>query len=427
MTSSSIENVDVSRTPVPAGQLVGFRRTTSAPTPGSVGSVIVKDTPPHARNHLRSLTKGVTQLANEISLIEDTPLRNTDQHTLSRPIPEKTRDLDTSTNAAALGKRKRKSSFDLLPTEHQIFQGLTFYYLPNDDIAKARKIRITKAREHGATWTRDMGPHVSHLIVDKKLTYKDALSFFKIPSLPDHIVVVNDTYPLDCIRFQELLDPAQKQYQVSGVQELKAQMQLEDPATLQASNQSLQLKPTQSRSGKWDYVPSPGTPSRSDQSMQSAENDKVHNIPQDLSADIRMVVPIGRNDINKAEPGQSSYDPEPNQASLFPKAVKDDDPLQELIEKVCELRHLPLDEDDFGIPSLELNDLGSERELSAEPSEPRLKFSTKKGRPQERGFRQENFSYMKGDTTDDILDNPNTRTIEILQEIATYYNGLNNK
>jgi DNA polymerase IV len=56
-----------------------------------------------------------------------------------------------------LGKRKRKdSSIKLVPGSERIFAGQTFYYIPADDVAPVRRVRITKARNFGATWTKEV-------------------------------------------------------------------------------------------------------------------------------------------------------------------------------------------------------------------------------------------------------------------------------
>lgn len=56
-----------------------------------------------------------------------------------------------SSPCVKMGKRKKEAPLKMAPETQQIFRGLSFYYLPNDDINPARKLRITKARQHGAT------------------------------------------------------------------------------------------------------------------------------------------------------------------------------------------------------------------------------------------------------------------------------------
>lgn len=77
-------------------------------------------------------------------------------------------------------------------------------------------MRIRKAMEYGAKfihpWTGGEG--VSHIIVDSEMQYEDVLKHVKVEELPEHIAVVNQRYPSDCISNQILVDPNQKLYDV---------------------------------------------------------------------------------------------------------------------------------------------------------------------------------------------------------------------
>ena len=57
-------------------------------------------------------------------------------------------------------------------------------FLPNNDIAPARRFRILKAQERGALWVKEWQAGVTHVIVDNTLSYGDVLRFLKISVLP---------------------------------------------------------------------------------------------------------------------------------------------------------------------------------------------------------------------------------------------------
>ena len=103
--------------------------------------------------------------------------------------------------SAARGKRKRGRSLEVLPEAQQIFRGSKFCkytfssslpilispsqdFLPNDDVAPARKLRIKKVLERGGTWVKNWSDGITHIIVDKNLTYNDLLKYLKISSIP---------------------------------------------------------------------------------------------------------------------------------------------------------------------------------------------------------------------------------------------------
>ncbi|KAL8863042.1 MAG: hypothetical protein Q9178_000415, partial [Gyalolechia marmorata] len=116
----------------------------------------------------------------------------------------------------AKGKRKRGRSLELLPEAQQIFRGLKFYFLPNDDVAPARKLRIAKVLERGATWIKQWDNDMTHIIIDRDLTYNDLLKYLKRSSIPLNIAVVNEHYPAECIQYRTLVNPDQALYRVRG-------------------------------------------------------------------------------------------------------------------------------------------------------------------------------------------------------------------
>lgn len=84
----------------------------------------------------------------------------------------------------ASGKRKRDSSIALVPENQRLFNGLHFYFFPNNDVHPARRMRIIKALEFGATWQKEWNQHVTHLIVDKVMNLGQVTAFLRIEALP---------------------------------------------------------------------------------------------------------------------------------------------------------------------------------------------------------------------------------------------------
>ncbi|KAG6082557.1 hypothetical protein E4U15_002458 [Claviceps sp. LM218 group G6] len=137
------------------------------------------------------------------------------------PLPKHIKNSTPIQSHPQTKKRKRNSStiLRLRPENERIFTDLHFYYIPNDDIAPLRKLRIGKAREYGATWTRDVSA-ATHVIVDKGIPYRDVRKILgeeaqegKAERRP---VVVNEDYPVDCIQFKALLDHGQMKYGIPG-------------------------------------------------------------------------------------------------------------------------------------------------------------------------------------------------------------------
>ncbi|KAI4251441.1 MAG: hypothetical protein LQ352_004857, partial [Teloschistes flavicans] len=137
-------------------------------------------------------------------------------------------------------KRKRSLSLELLPDAQQIFQGLRFYFIPNDDVTPARKLRIRKAQERGAIWVKEWTEGISHVIADKRLTYDDIIKFLKLSSMP----------PL---------------YHVPGQEQKLAPKEPPVLESVSVSEQSLPLKP-----GKRAHVQPSQTPPRTEPSEQGS-------------------------------------------------------------------------------------------------------------------------------------------------------------
>ncbi|KJR86773.1 uncharacterized protein SPSK_02589 [Sporothrix schenckii 1099-18] len=171
-----------------------------------------------------------------------TTLRRTSSNPLpDRRGPKRKREevLDRATAARKTGrpaktttkKDARDISPPLVPEGQRIFAGLSFCYLPNGAFG-ARKLRINKARQHGARWVQNLR-EATHVVVDKQLRWADVeahvrdelatmLSTDPEPAAAAWPILVNETYPLDCIGFRHLLNPEQLRYRVTGWKEAQA-------------------------------------------------------------------------------------------------------------------------------------------------------------------------------------------------------------
>ncbi|KAL8888043.1 MAG: hypothetical protein Q9215_004459 [Flavoplaca cf. flavocitrina] len=137
------------------------------------------------------------------SIDDETPQETVDAIVLNSPLVAKLpgEEIPTKMAPTARGKRKRGRSLEVLPEAQQIFRGSKFCkytfssspsilisppqdFLPNDDVAPARKLRINKVLERGGTWVKNWSDGITHIIVDKNLTYNDLLKYLKISSIP---------------------------------------------------------------------------------------------------------------------------------------------------------------------------------------------------------------------------------------------------
>ena len=284
----------------------------------------------------------------------------------------------------ATGKRKRSTEIKQMPEKQQVFKGLVFYFFPNNDTNPARKMRITKALEFGATWQKDFNESVTHVIVDKSLDYNQLLKYLKRDSLPERVVVASENYPAECISFRALLNARQLQFKVKGHE----QMQAARPSS-SSSDKSLLLK----AAGKQTTARQPQTqsPDRSPSPSASSES--------------------GEEGINPAAPTRSHK----------PCGVKHDSKVQsteefdDILRQARELQHVPLDNDDepMSRPS------SSEGPGSGEEEQPQGMTLLKKKRTKLQQI-QDKFQCMQKHTGSNT-ETPNAGTIAILQQMANYY------
>ncbi|KAI4168532.1 MAG: hypothetical protein LQ343_006318 [Gyalolechia ehrenbergii] len=200
------------------------------------------------------------------------------------------------------------------------------------------------------------------------------------------IVVVNELYPVECIQFQMLVNPDQRLYQVQGRQEKSAPEQ--DRSIESSSTKSLPLKPEKSANNQPNETPTRTEPS--EKSSIDQPSDEVY---------------ICRS---------SSNPPTQLPPELGDRAP---DALDKAIEETLAVKDLPLDDEDDESPRssmvIEISDDNDDSENEVEATKP-LKA------PSEKSW-QAKFSCMSKHTNKNKTTNPNARTIEILQQMASYY------
>lgn len=324
---------------------------------------------------------------------------------LNDPVPP--------TPLLATKKSKKEASFKLRPEPEQIFKGLSFYFIPDNAIAPARRLRINKAREFGAVWTRNI-TEATHIVVDKSITYNDIQGALSKASdytqgarskgSQNSVKIVNEDYPIDCVQFKALLETDQVKYRLTGQPGAVAATNdsgndNEAPQSSEASVAPLQLKPPQRDPRKWDHVPPRGTPERSGEQSTPAT---VDSQPIILDKEIEQVASIVQE----------------------PETPREKDELSAFISMMQEFKDLPLDKDDEEEeaqpegPTVLEQDEESERDES--PQKKRVATSRRRVSKPALGI-EDGFSCHRAGEKNSAQGNPNARTIEILQKMLDYY------
>ncbi|KAF5973844.1 DNA polymerase IV [Fusarium coicis] len=423
------------------------RRVTSLLTPAPADRTkVIKGTPMTSIGQKTRLGTLMNQRSAGAILVDDTPIpgstRQTQRTVLrsgSTPLFLSGRSLgqtvgDSPSPSLAMKKRKRESTIKLKPDSEQIFKGLTFHYVPDDDVAPARRLRITKAREFGATWVRT--PRIAtHIVVEKHILYKDIENVLKNTNKNLPPKVVNEEYPIDCIQFKALLQCGQKKYRLAG----QPIVQEEDnsppaPSSSGESNESLQVKPHHRNSTKWDFVPLTGTPERSEESphhSQVAET-PVPTDSQPVVLDLQGMASSYHTASERptiSRQNSTIFVQEPSGSMQRPDEDCHKDELSEYIKIISEYKDLPLDVDDDDVQTgTEMGDQEfEEQSLSGSEEERANKRKTRRKIRSDRkdiAF-EDRFSCNSAGVKDAKAGNPNSRTIEVLQSMADYYTRVN--
>ncbi|KAJ5995586.1 DNA polymerase family X [Penicillium waksmanii] len=349
------------------------------------GAAAVEVASPNPPSLIRANTE--PQSSSEQRSQHLTEIRRNENHTFTKSPEPKVRAVKRSNTTGTMpgitgkGSSTKKRKADVLksvPEEQQVFKGLVFFFIPNDDIAPARRLRIQRAREYGAQWTRQWGTHITHVVAEKRLTYQNLIDYLKLGCFPKNIALVNENYPPECITYRSLLDPSYPRFQVVGTPVPAAK---EEPALAveQKTADSLPLK----------------RPRR--EKEMSPERHQKH--------------------VSAGPPILETVDSESPQDAEVETEPRERDALDDIINESKATSHLPLDSDEESLAEI------SDAESDSSESGP----AKKKSRTAAYGEGQvgpswtRGFACMRKSDPNASRDNPNARTIEVLKEMLDYY------
>ena len=365
----------------------------------------------------------------DVEIIGETPIDTTKRQRVSAklttPIPMTKRippKLTSSSSLLRVGatlasaasttkKRKKDGQVTLRPENEQIFKRLVFYYIPDNEIAPARRLRIQKAREYGAVRTSDAG-EATHAIVDRDIIYKDAeraVMMMRGERGMGGLIVVNEDYPIECVQFKALLDWKQKRYRLAEQPEddvthsktVEVEKKDKEETLNMSLKAKLQLKEPQQNPKRWDYAPKSTPPNASD------ESPGIDSQPIILDA---------------ATASEGGDDEEAARAESVKRAsTAPSDELSKMIDMMQEFKDLPLDHDDedetapaAGHDSSSDDDQESQRKAPATKKASGWAF-------------EERFACARSGALDAHAANPNARTVEVLQSMLAYYERISDQ
>lgn len=122
-----------------------------------------------------------------------------------------------------------------------------------------RRLRIQRAQEYGALWTKDWGNHITHVIVDKGLTFQEVLKHLKLECIPvgnqplnldiptnrvqPTVMLLDESYPSECIKFRSILSSHHARFRILGMP-VTSELGESEPIGEVSTENSLPLKPS---------------------------------------------------------------------------------------------------------------------------------------------------------------------------------------
>ncbi|CAI7600107.1 unnamed protein product [Penicillium crustosum] len=299
-------------------------------------------------------------------------------------------------------KKRKTNNAKIIPDDQQIFKGLIFFFFPNNDISPFRRLRIQRAQDYGARWSRNWATDVTHVIMDKGLLSSDLLGYLKLKNLPASVALVNESYPSECIQFRSVLDTSHLRFRVNGTP-TTAEMEKSAVAT-SPSPDSLPLKPSRREKNQSPerYLSPVGEPT---------PNPSPEDYPETVPESVPDAV------FSKSAPETATE--EARKGGKWER-----DALDDIIDEAKATSHLPLDPVEFPIDESAADASDVETSSSGEESKPSWKTPKNpagESKGKDKSDWTKGFACMQKFDLDTKLDNPNSRTIEVLQQMLEYY------
>ncbi|KAH6860816.1 hypothetical protein BKA58DRAFT_392223 [Alternaria rosae] len=322
------------------------------------------------------------------------------------------------------GRRpKPANNIKLRPEHQQYLKGKIVYFYPSHDITEPRRSRIHKVIEFGAAWVKDWKENITHVIIDDDYdvhTYSQLLRDPNIPGIPENVAVVKyQPYITESIEYKVLRDPNQPRFAVKGAPSVKEHSEQVVPSqTSAASQSSLAMKSSKRQIAAKESRTTDSYPTEESVPATPPVADIAPHISFDETVEDSFVMPSSS----------------PTKASQ-PKIIdRFNDALSQAILETKAIAHLPIEmeeDEDAESPVAsgmeDADDSGTDEEpVVAAPKLPKQSNIVSKASAlrNKRPFNQNVFQCMDPGANGYTSQNPNARTIEILDQMCKHYDQM---
>ncbi|KAF2035011.1 hypothetical protein EK21DRAFT_55570 [Setomelanomma holmii] len=304
---------------------------------------------------------------------------------------------------------KPADNIKLEPEHKQLLKDKVVYFYPNDDISMVRRMRIHKVIQLGAAWVTRWQDDLTHIMLDDvTYTYSQLLRHLNKAGLPF------DPYVPQCIEFGTLLDPNAQRFAVKGAPQRTPAVETVDPSqSSDPSQTSLKIKP-----------------SRRQLVAQGSQKTNSQTTEESLRPARKAVAPSSSpsGDVVKDSFIMPSSDPVEASEVSSRKPDRFDDALSEAIRETMAIAHLPLDDDEDGDsrpPTPPDEDEGTDEEPEPAPKPVKKHaFVSNASALRDKGLNLNTFQCMDPSSGGYSRNNPNARTIQILEDMCKHYDRM---
>ncbi|RMZ69140.1 hypothetical protein GMOD_00003065 [Pyrenophora seminiperda CCB06] len=304
---------------------------------------------------------------------------------------------------------KPANNIKLFPQHRQLLKNKVVYFYPNDDISLPRRTRIHKVIQLGAAWVKTWRDDITHIILDDATyTCKQLLQHLDRTYIPENIVlVIFNPYIPQCIEFGELQNPKAQRFILKDAPlRHDPSKAAESPQISVASQTTLRIKASNREIAAQD-------------SQQTDSQPTEENAPSSFAASDKDTVL------------DSFIMPSPTRTKALEEKVVTD-AFTQAIQEAKALSHLPLDEyEDADSPIVsEVDDVegsSTDEEPVVMPPKRPTPFniiSKASALRAKKTFNVNAFQCMDPGANGYNKQNPNARTIQILEDMCKHYDQM---
>lgn len=210
-----------------------------------------------------------------------------------KSVPRKNQQKTTRRTKSASEPSKERPKSGQSSDKKRLFDALTFYFIPNDDVVKPRRLRIQSAVAQGARWTRQLEPGVTHVIVEPEVTASAVVKYIKDKVNIPGIAFVKTNWLTESLSHKSVSNPKDGRFQLKGASVAFAEIQRLSSAEIISSKNIVSVPQVPAKPKDFD-VPVTNAEDELDRIVQSVKT--ATHLPFDEELDLDNLLSFSSGD-----------------------------------------------------------------------------------------------------------------------------------